>query len=153
MTATAIDYFKNGQSTDNRSSLIFQIEQLKSEIARLRLELEGFKTNKVIVAHSNGLKKIIKLAEITMITAQSNYSTITTVSCEQFFTSKTLKYWQKQINSSQFLRVHSSYLINLDEVEEFDISTKRIFMSNGSLAKLSDAYTKIFKDAISSLNN
>lgn len=84
-----------------------------------------------------GRKKNILDSDIIMITAYSNYSEIFLENGDKYFTSKTLKYWSEKIYDNNFIRIHQSFYINLNHIQEIDKKDKIIRLSNGLVACIS----------------
>lgn len=57
-----------------------------------------------------------KIENLLYLRAEGNYTIVHTKHTE-FIISKSLKYWQEQLPKDRMIRVHRSYLINLDYVE------------------------------------
>jgi two-component system LytT family response regulator len=56
----------------------------------------------------------VKVDDIVYVQAESNYCWVYTSNDTKYLLSKTLKSIEEMITSSQFIRVHQSYIINLD---------------------------------------
>ena len=98
---------------------------------------------KGIVISAAGKSRYIKVSEIVMIKAESNYSTIHLQDGSQILTSKTLKYWEEKCNASQLYRVHKSYVINTRMIDSFEASVSKLFMKGGHLAFYSGSGRKM----------
>ena len=98
---------------------------------------------KGIAISSGGKSRYIKVSDIVMIKAESNYSTIHLATGDYLFTSKTVKYWTEKCNATYLFRVHKSYLINGRMIESFEASKSRIFLKGGHVAAYSDQGRKL----------
>jgi two-component system LytT family response regulator len=74
--------------------------------------LDDFLIDKLLV-RTNKHIYILETSKIIFIKASSNYSIIYFNDNKSIVTSKTLKYYENILHDKKFLRVHSSYLINL----------------------------------------
>jgi two-component system LytT family response regulator len=74
--------------------------------------------------------KFIRIKEITHISSNSNYSTIFLKGGQSILTSKTLKYWEKSIDSKFFIRCHQSYLVNRFAIRQFHSKNRLISLEN-----------------------
>lgn len=66
-----------------------------------------------------GLKKktdIVKIADISYIQAERQYSSVVLSSGKSHITRKPLRYWEKILPEEKFIRVHRSTIINLMEL-------------------------------------
>lgn len=63
--------------------------------------------------------EIIHISEITHLQAESNYTWVFLAKDEKYLVSRTMKEVAEMINSSQFLRVHKSYFVNLNHIRKY----------------------------------
>lgn len=95
--------------------------------------------------------KFIDQNEIMYCTADSNYTGIATVGGKTMFTTKSLKNLEKIFDSQLFVRVHNSWIVNIDYVESFsNEKSNTIVMADGKLIQVSrrkkqDFMTKFHK--------
>jgi DNA-binding LytR/AlgR family response regulator len=68
----------------------------------------------------------LDLSEILWIEAKSNYIEISTKK-NKYIISLTLKAFHEKITSPKFVRVHRSYIINIEQVESFE--ENRVFVA------------------------
>ena len=97
----------------------------------------GHHLEKGILINSNGQSKFIKISEIVMIKAESNYSSIYTAEGNCHLTSKTLKYWEEKCNVSYLVRLHKSYLVNFGRIKNFELSTGKVQLDGDMIAQCS----------------
>jgi len=83
-----------------------------------------------IQVSTNSILSILRVKDITHIKANSNYSSIY-FNGTSILTSRTLKYWESQIDSSFFMRVHNSFLVNKFHVSSLDLSNSTLLTSSG----------------------
>ncbi len=121
-------------------SLQFRILQLEKELFTLRQQLAaGYNT---IMIYHKGLRRIIPVHLIVMIRAQSNYTDIFLLNGEKLLTPKTLKHWQTNITSPDFIRSHASFLINKWHIQHIDLKNHELLMAGGYNARISRAVDK-----------
>jgi len=77
---------------------------------------QDFIENRLVI-NTSELTYILDLDKILYIKAKSNYSEIVLLDKSSIISSKTLKYYEKALIKNSFLRVHSSYLINLLQIK------------------------------------
>lgn len=129
----AIDSFKSEKIVE-QSEKINKIIEDSSEII-----------SKIIVKKLNYVK-IIKPENIVYISAEDDYVMIHTKD-DHYLKNKTMKYFEKNL-SSDFLRIHRSVIINLNEVVEIQAYKKEtvtVKMSNGSFLNASKSGTIILR--------
>lgn len=127
--------------------LLSKIEELESHLRIARNQISQSEQENTILIWTNGLNRFVKVKNIAMIEAESNYSLIHLVSGERIFTARTIKYWKEKINSPLLIRVHKSYLINHRNVLSLEKKTKTIVLAGGANAK----YNRISSSLINNL--
>lgn len=125
-------------------SLESRVLQLEKELFTLRQQVAtGYNT---IVIQHKGLKRIIPIHLIVMIQAQSNYTDIFLQNGEKLLTTKTLKHWQTNITSTDFIRPHASFLVNKWQIQQIDTKNQGLHMTTGCVARISrNVNKKIFE--------
>ncbi len=76
---------------------------------------------------------VIPVEEIKWIEAQDDYVLINSEK-GRFLKQKTMKYFETHLNENQFVRVHRSYIINLDfiqHLEQTETESYRLVLKNG----------------------
>lgn len=105
------------------NSITKQREYLNAQkIADLILESNRNLNTENLVIHSKDSIDVIKKDDISHIKAESNYSQICTIQGDKFLASKTLNHLDTQLNSSQFIRVHRSFTVNIKHIIKLDTS-------------------------------
>ena len=105
------NYYKSPLSV-SANSLKNEIEQLKSLIKQQR------KSDRISIATSKGYELIL-YSEIVKLEALDGYVNITLNSGKQLTTCKRLKYFTEKLDTSIFLRVHRSFMVNLNFVTKY----------------------------------
>ena len=82
------------------------------------LEDESKGLKKLTIGSSNGFK-IINLADIIYIEGDGNYCIFHLIEGENVVASRTLKEFESLLNENNFLRIHKSYVINIQHLIEF----------------------------------
>jgi two-component system, LytTR family, response regulator len=82
-------------------------------------------------------KLIINLNEIAYCEAQGAYSIICNLDGRKNLVSKNLKALECYLSKSNFLRVHSSHLVNKDNVTSYNKSSSQITLINGGVIPVS----------------
>lgn len=73
----------------------------------------------------------LDVQEIVSLQADGNYTIIHKKNMQKMVISKTLKDFEDILDSSQFIRIHKSYIVNLHEVKEYSTM-------DGGMAKMND---------------
>lgn len=96
-------------------------EQLRSIIADVERDkqLNQPATNgKLAVPVFDGIE-IVRIQDIVYCQSESNYTTLFFLDDQKLIASKTLKYFTETLSKSPFLRIHKSYLINLNHIKKY----------------------------------
>ncbi len=112
------------------------IEQQAQRLSILSHTLEA-KQLKNIVVTDKGQQHVIPIDTIIAIEAQESYCTLHTTG-KNFVASKNLKHFETLLESlPSFIRVHKSWMINKDFIQNYSKSDLSIHLANGLVAKLS----------------
>lgn len=94
-------------------------------IARELLDVAALspaQSNRVVVK-KNGVIKIIAIADIHYLEADDDYVKLSTAE-GIFHKNKTMSFFERTLESSQFIRIHRSYIINLAQVSRIELKEK-----------------------------
>ncbi len=99
-----------------------------------------------IVVKENGNIKIIPTKDVIYIEAYDDYVKIHT-SEKYHLKKKTMSYYEQTLDKRDFLRIHRSYILNLNEllrIESFEKNSYRATLSNGAQIPISrNAYGEL----------
>ena len=100
-----------------------QAEDLQRIIKKIKVEkassmAEFSLTGKIPVADADGIELIL-CDDIIYLKSDSNYCELKLTGNRKKVASKTLKYFEEILPSSQFFRIHKSYLINIHQVKKY----------------------------------
>jgi len=151
----AIDYLLKPIDIDRLKQAIIRvlqrhnIEQQTQRLSLLSNTLES-KQLKNIVVSDKGQQHIVPIANLVAIEAQESYCIIHTTD-KKHIASKNLKHFETLLETlPQFFRVHKSWMINKDFLENYSKSDLSIQLSNGLTTKLSKYKKAEFEAAIAS---
>ncbi|MBA4700631.1 MAG: response regulator transcription factor [Ruminococcus sp.] len=82
----------------------------------IRAAVKEFDSKIIIKFEKDNTATWSKVENLLYLRAEGNYTIVHTKYAE-FIISKSLKYWQEQLPKDRMIRVHRSYLVNLDYVE------------------------------------
>lgn len=131
------------------------IERLEVAIGRINLEKrQEIKENvynyddRILVSQLTGMK-FIQINNIIYISSSGDYSTVHTKN-KDYLVSKTMNEWEHRLPKNYFIRIHRSFIVNVEFVEKTE---KWINYSNliylkdiDEPLKISRTYLKKFKD-------
>jgi len=132
MNANAIHYILKPIDISDLESAVSKVVKLKSEIkdspnleseyrASLKAVYENLSTAKypkITINHSKGIK-LIDPTKIIYLEAKSNCSTIYLSDGSTFLDTRTLGIYENLLPDQLFFRVHRSFIINMDYLEEY----------------------------------
>ncbi|GEK91220.1 LytR/AlgR family response regulator transcription factor [Alkalibacterium kapii] len=90
---------------------------------------------------------ILKINSIEVIEAVQGKTVIQTGS-KTYESTETLLYWEEKTAHHAFMRVHRSYIINLDKIREIEPwfnTTYQVTMTSGQKVPVSRSYIKVFR--------
>jgi two-component system LytT family response regulator len=79
--------------------------------------------NNRVVVKKNGVIKIIAVTDIHYLEADDDYVKMSTTE-GIFHKNKTMSFFEQTLESSQFIRIHRSYIINLAQVTKIELKEK-----------------------------
>lgn len=124
---------------------------LKSDSTNSIVKLNEFRDSNEPLTHHVVVRQgskiiVIPLSDIFYIEAQDDYVEIHS-SKGNFLKEKTMKYFESQLSSSDFVRVHRSYIIQMsyvDKIELYEKETHLVLMKDGSRLRASrEGYRKL----------
>ena len=132
----AIDYVTK---PIDRDDLLPAIEKARNKIFR-KQELEQLirtieaLQNKQIVIKCQNETVFLPAQKVLYLKAEKEYSAVYYIDgqmpCRQLMTSRHLGYWENEFSGLPFLRVHKSYLVNMEHIVSF--GGKNLKLSDGS---------------------
>ncbi|MCD6065591.1 MAG: DNA-binding response regulator [Bacteroidetes bacterium] len=122
--AQAVDYLLKPIDVDELIKAVehacnrVQSKQWKSIAGELNNLLKASPAKKVSIS-VNGGTQLISANEIVRLESDSNYTNVYLKNGQRFLVCKTLKVMADQLKDQNFVRVHSSHLINVNEIETY----------------------------------
>ncbi len=117
---------QNENDSSNYEKLISSINDTKESLDRIVV-----KTNQKIL--------IIPIEKVTFLEAQDDYVMIHS-ELGKHLKKQTMKYYEEYLDGAEFIRVHRSYIVNINEVKQVELFEKesyKIKMKNGELIPVS----------------
>ena len=93
---------------------------------------------------------VITVQEINYLEACGDYVSLFTAT-GSFLKEQTMKYFEENLPSKQFVRIHRSFIVNVSEVSKIELYEKesyRIHLKNGKILKASNSGYKALKEVI-----
>jgi len=134
-----------------------EIKAIKAQLAQINTYLMTEKSHdlntstnildkRFLFVKDQNVVKRIRLEDIIMVKADSNYSEIYISDGKKLLTSKTLHTWGQSLeNSPDIIRIHRSYLINKQHVLNILSADGEVELTDGLKAKFSRRYRSKIK--------
>jgi len=93
---------------------------------------------------------VLPINDIDYIEADGDYVKLHTAKTA-YLKEKTMKYFSENLPSQQFIRIHRSYIVNVNEVAKIELYEKdsyRVYLKNGEMLKASSSGYKAMKAAV-----
>lgn len=134
--ASAVDYLLKPIDIDELIAAVQKVETLlldhknmNTTFAPLIENLDQLQLKKLTLPSTNG-SKIVDIAQIIRIEADSNYSTFYFTQDATFTVAKSLKEFEDILPESTFFRIHKSHIVNLDYIKYYNKSSLELTLQN-----------------------
>ncbi|MFH0894023.1 MAG: response regulator [Bacteroidota bacterium] len=151
----AVDYllkpFSKERFLQALSKAQLRISQRSTDGKNQLKKLEQYEENKTqfderIIVKKGSAVHVIPVAKILYLEADGDYVLIHTAE-GKFMKEKTMKYYESHLTPTHFIRIHRSYIVNIDQVEKvelFELDTHLVVLKNGSKIRASrEGYKKM----------
>jgi two-component system, LytTR family, response regulator len=131
-------------SSDRNRASVQQVEKLKEHLD----DSDG--TINRVVAKTRNTIVVLPAFQILYIEAQDDYVMIY-VNGAHYLKQKTLNYYEKHLDPKDFLRVHRSYIVRLDQIskiEPYEKSTYMLILKSGERVPVSRSGYSRLKDVL-----
>ena len=122
------------QQALNRAKETITYSNETSVILKEIYENQSF--DKITLNAGNTLQNVL-LNDVVYIEADSNYSRFYLKDESKILVSKTLKEYESLLPSNMFMRIHRSYMINLECIEKFNCKSLRVVLCGGIVLRVS----------------
>lgn len=130
--SNAVDYLLKPFSEERFAKAIQKWQATQNQTNTVKNLIESIPTasgqNNRIVVKTKGKIKIIPTNEVNYIEASSDFVKIFTKE-GMFLKSKTMNYFENSLDSKVFVRVHRSYLLNIEQVTRLELYEKDSYMA------------------------
>ncbi len=122
LNAHASYYLMKPISIDELIKAVDYVNEIKTKEDALQDEVLVPKTNmvsgKITIPQQDGFE-ILSMSDILYCKADDNYTEIYLNNSKKKLVSKTLKYFEEALTASSFVRIHKSYLVNINEIVKY----------------------------------
>ena len=135
---SAIDYILKPIDALELTETIIRIKKItKKEDENLKISailnnLNNNSTNKKIVLNTSDNIYVVNTKEIVKCSSEGNYTTFHLNNRQKIIISKTLKEYENLLSDYGFIRIHRSYLININFVEKYSKEDSILHMKDNS---------------------
>lgn len=133
--AHAADYLLKPFSKERFDKAIQKVQQQKAGSAQTVLQsvLQSASSTNRIVVKENGKIKIIPLVQVQYLEAADDYIKIHAAD-GVFLKKKTMQFFEDNLSAQEFIRIHRSYIINVQMITRVDLMEKEtysVLLTNG----------------------
>jgi two-component system LytT family response regulator len=123
-----------------------ELLELEQKIVK-ELERNALPSNETLKVFEKGEQIIIKVAEIVYLKAQGSYTLINLTSDKEILTAKNLNLMVSDFRTKRLIRVHRSYVVNLDYVKSYqpDGNEGILTLAGGLQLPVSRSYKPLVK--------
>lgn len=156
---SAIDYLlkpfglKDITRASEKALSLYELLQLQKNAQLEQEEQEPVSDNEddksVISVHADRKTHIVKLANIVYLESAGEYVRLHLADGTKLVTLFRLKNMENTLHSSQFMRVHRSYIVNLNHISGY--TKGRIFLSNEDYIPIGESYKEQIANYINSV--
>lgn len=152
---SALDYLLKPIDPDELKEVIRKIEKIKSlspaSFELLVDQLSKQNTNKKIaLATAEGIH-IVLIDDIVYAQADNNYTTIVLHNKKQIIVSKPLKEYEDLLADKGFLRIHQSYLVNIQYAQFFDKMEHTLQLNTNDILPVASRKKEVLLQTITKL--
>jgi len=152
----AVDYLLKPYSKERFDAAMQKVLTRMQQGTPIQPEIQTFTTPPPgtltrIAVKSRQQIHVIPVDDIDFIEADGDYVKLHTAQ-SAFLKEKTMKFFEENLPSQQFIRIHRSYIVNVNEVAKIELYEKdgyRVHLKNGKLLKASSSGYKTLKMAVS----
>lgn len=135
----AVDYLLKPIAFDRFISAVSKVQNQLSPSEHAKVIAENDDSFFVKTDGKNRFTKV-KLSDIYYVESVKNYVILHTIT-EQIVTYNTLKYYEENLPSAQFIKIHKSYLVSFDKIDKTDTNEVTVL---GKKLPLGDTHKNLF---------
>lgn len=132
---------------------LYELMQLQEKVEREQEQTdevveESNEESDVLSVHADRMTHLVKLSNIVYLESAGEYVRLHLADGSKLVTLFRLKNMESSLQSSQFMRVHRSYIINLDYVASY--TKGKVFLTNDDYVPIGESYKEQFINNIES---
>lgn len=147
---SAVDYLLKPVKIDELISAVEKIKSLKEQVPAIgafselmkNLNKESTMPRTLVIPHLKGFD-VLKISEIIMCIADGYCTNFFVSGNRKYTSSRNLKHFDEMFEELNIIRVHHSYLVNLNHVLSYSRQGE-ILLAEGHKAYLGDSYKNFF---------
>ncbi len=145
---SAVDYLLKPVRIDELISAVEKVKSLNIQNSVMLEELmknlrrESFPPKTLVIPHLKGFD-VLKVSEIIMCMADGYCTNFIVTGNRRYTSSRNLKHYDELLEELNIIRVHHSYLVNIDHVVSYSRQGE-IFLTDEHKAYLGDSYKSLF---------
>ena len=144
----AIDYLLK---PINSKKFNFSVESALKHVALNQISQSDLKNT--ISIPTKTVIKIIEIQKIVKCEASSNYTELHLIDGSKHLVAKTLKEYELELMSHDFLRIHQSHLVNLNYIDSFNFKENLLILFDETSLPVARSKKTLTKEALLRLNN
>jgi two-component system LytT family response regulator len=155
---TAVDYLLKPYSAERFAQAINKVQQLILSKNPGKLQVDNLvatiETNpeylQRIAVKTRHKIEVIPVTEISYIEADDDYVTLHTAT-DKFLKEKTMKYMESHLDPTQFVRIHRSFIVNVNQIARLELyqkETYNVLLKNGTSIRASNTGYKELKQLL-----
>ena len=149
---SAVDYILKPLKISDLTEAVEKVKhtlKVPASYVQLLDLLESYSSKKkadknYVISSANGFF-VLKASDIIMLKADNYCTTVFIVDDLPITSSHNLKFFEEVFDPNQFMRVHNSYIINVDHVKKYTTQDE-IFLTGNNKSSLSRAHKQDFLD-------
>jgi two-component system LytT family response regulator len=153
---SAIDYLlkpfglKDITRAAEKAQSLYELLQLQEQLNGDVLQEEPTENAEdgVLSVHADRKTHLVKMSNIVYLESAGEYVRLHLVDGTKLVTLFRLKNMESELQSSQFMRVHRSYIINLNHISGY--TKGRVFLSNDDYVPIGENYKEQFMNYVNS---
>lgn len=137
---SAVDFVLKPYSLEKVKEAVYKamqrhcVESANSQATSVLGAFEVRNQEKRIMLNESKAIHWVRMADVVMCNANSNYTNIFLIDGTCILISKTLKYFEDTLSEYNFLRVHHSYIVNLHHIKRIDKSEGDVVILSNNLS-------------------
>lgn len=147
---SAVDYLLKPVKIDELISAVDKIKSLKEQVPSRgvlselikNLNRESALPRTLVIPHLKGFD-VLKISEIIMCMADGYCTNFQVEGNRKYTSSKNLKHFDEMLEEHNIIRVHHSYLVNLNHVVSYTRQGE-VYLTEGHKAYIGDSYKNYF---------